>query len=429
MGKNYFFLFLVVFFTYPLFGQVNFEVNPSNGKVSYNLNEPITIEFSIADSDFIKLKSKELTITYGPEGANPKNYNTKRVVLNTNNQVIELDGQSFPQILRLKFAVSFEDKEISKEIGLAVGANKINTSVEKPVDFDSFWEKEISNLNNISLDTKMVHAPNISTELLDAYYIDYKVDQFGSRFYGVLTIPKGAKDKKYPAVVIYPGAGVRGYVGDGRFAKDNIITLQVGVHGIPVNLPPEVYTSMATGALSGYQYFNLRSKEKYFFNRVIKGCIRAIDFLGTLEKFDGKNIIANGSSQGGALSLIITSLDKRIKAAAVYCPALCQTNGSIKNTAAGWPKPMLEANLNADYSSNWENTIAYYDVVNFARNITVPVFMTFGMIDDVTPATTVFAAYNVIKSEKEHYLKMDVKHANHPTQLDAVKDYILRKIK
>ena len=46
-------------------------------------------------------------------------------------------------------------------------------------------------------------------------------------------------------------------------------------------------------------------------------------------------------------------------------------------------------------------TMAYYDVVNFARKLNVPVLMTWGYNDNTCPPTTSYAVYNVITSPKE----------------------------
>ena len=40
--------------------------------------------------------------------------------------------------------------------------------------------------------------------------------------------------------------------------------------------------------------------------------VRCIDLLTSLPEWDGRNVIAAGGSQGGALALIATALDNRI---------------------------------------------------------------------------------------------------------------------
>jgi cephalosporin-C deacetylase-like acetyl esterase len=46
-------------------------------------------------------------------------------------------------------------------------------------------------------------------------------------------------------------------------------------------------------------------------------------------------------------------------------------------------------------------TLAYYDVVNFARRIQCPVYMTWGYNDNVCPPTTSYIVWNLITAPKE----------------------------
>jgi cephalosporin-C deacetylase-like acetyl esterase len=49
-------------------------------------------------------------------------------------------------------------------------------------------------------------------------------------------------------------------------------------------------------------------------------------------------------------------------------------------------------------------TLPYYDVVNFARHIKAPVYMTWGYNDNTCPPTTSYAVWNVLQCEKESLL-------------------------
>src|SRR5690606_30185189 len=130
-------------------------------------------------------------------------------------------------------------------------------------------------------------------------------------FYGILSKPK--KAGKYPAVLQVPGAGIRPYAGMVSVAEKGLVTLQIGIHGIPVTHEAELYNSLSAGALRSYPFFNLDDKDQYYYKRVYLGCIRAVDFLTQLEEVDKNNLTVWSGSQGGALSIITAGLDKRIK--------------------------------------------------------------------------------------------------------------------
>jgi len=156
-----------------------------------------------------------------------------------------------------------------------------------------------------------------------------------SRFYGVLCERKAPG--KYPALLCVPGAGVRPYRGLAALAARGMITLQVGIHGIPVTREQSVYDSLGAGALANYNAFGLDHRDRYYFRRVYLGCVRANDFLTSHPKWDGVHLAVTGGSQGGALSIVTAALVPRVKGLAAYYPALADVIGYLQNQAGGWP--------------------------------------------------------------------------------------------
>ena len=59
-----------------------------------------------------------------------------------------------------------------------------------------------------------------------------------------------------------PGAGVRPYSGDVHMASKGVITLEIGIHGIPVTMSQMIYDVLSKGALNGYPYRNDNSRDK-----------------------------------------------------------------------------------------------------------------------------------------------------------------------
>ncbi len=61
---------------------------------------------------------------------------------------------------------------------------------------------------------------------------------------------------------------MRPYAGQINLAERGIITLQIGIHGIPINLDQRVYDNLAAGALNRYMYEGLEDKNVYYYRRV-----------------------------------------------------------------------------------------------------------------------------------------------------------------
>ena len=300
---------------------------------------------------------------------------------------------------------------------------RIQPTIKDPADFDIFWTNAIAEARKINLDPMLTLMPERCTSEINVYHISFQNNAFMSRIYGILAVPK--KPGKYPAILKVPGAGIRPYTGDARLAATGSITLEIGIHGIPVNLDMQVYNNLNGGALAGYPNIRLNDRDAFYYKRVYIGCIRAIDFIFTLPEFDGTNIAVTGGSQGGALTIVTAGLDKRIKYAAAMFPALCDNTGYLNNRAGGWPHYFR----NVQPKPGEVETLGYYDVVNFARRVTVPGYYTWGFNDLTCPPTSMYSAYNVITAPKELNIFQETGHWTFPEQSEAVNNWLVKQLK
>ncbi|RYE18937.1 MAG: acetylxylan esterase, partial [Sphingobacteriales bacterium] len=196
------------------------------------------------------------------------------------------------------------------------------------------------------------------TEKTNVYHVSVQNINY-SRVYGILCVPK--KPGKYPALLTVPGAGIRPYNGNIAMAERGMITLEIGIHGIPVTMDPLVYTSLSAGALNGYPNMNLDDRDRYYYKRVYLGCVRANDLLVSLPEYDGQNLAVTGGSQGGALSIVTSGLDPRVKYLAAYYPALCDVTGYLHGRAGGWPHLFTPNNMAFNNKKDKIETASYYD--------------------------------------------------------------------
>jgi cephalosporin-C deacetylase-like acetyl esterase len=307
---------------------------------------------------------------------------------------------------------------------------KLTPVTRMPADFDSFWDKAKAELASIPMDAKMTLQPELCSGTVDVYHVELQNIrmngswQGNSRFYGTLSVPK--KPGKYPAILAVPGAGVRPYHYRDDRAEKGVIVFTVGIHGIPVNMDPEVYSALATGPLAGYWLFNLDDLNSYYYKRVFMGCVRSVDFIHSLPQFDGENLAVSGGSQGGALAIITAGLDKRVKYLASVYPAMSDMLGYSDGRAGGWPH-MFKDHQVAE-KPRWTQVAPYYDVVNFARKLTVPGWYSWGYNDNVCPPTSMYAAYNVITAEKELHVFYETAHWTFPEQNEMQTNWLLKNL-
>lgn len=339
---------------------------------------------------------------------------------------ISAEGMQKPGFLRCEVFATVDGKEYRGLGTAAFDPELIQPTVKMPADFEAFWNAGKAELATVPMDPKMIHIPERSTETVDVYHVNFQNIR-NSRIYGVLTVPKG--EGKFPAILQVPGAGIRPYSGDLTKAARGAITLQIGIHGIPIDMAPEVYANLSSGALNGYWNFNVSDKDIYYYKRVYLGCIRAVDFLVSLLQYDGQNLGIQGGSQGGALSIITAALDPRIKYLSSMYPAMSDMTGYLNGRAGGWPHIFAGNNLAYYNYPDAVETIGYYDVVNFARILKTPGFYSWGFNDDTCPPTSYYSAYNQIKAPKEVFVVPETGHWTYPEQGKKSDDWLFEKLK
>ncbi|MBA2356429.1 MAG: acetylxylan esterase, partial [Acidobacteria bacterium] len=235
-----------------------------------------------------------------------------------------------------------------------------------------------------------------------------------SRIYGILCEPSAPG--RYPALLSVPGAGVRPYRGLTGPCERGVITLQIGIHGLPVTLDPTVYTGLAAAGLSRYFMNNLDDRDRFYYRRVYLATVRANDFLTSLPNWDGQHLGVTGGSQGGALAIVTAALDPRVRGLSSSYPALADLTGYLNGRAGGWPHFFSPTRPGPRPSAEALVTLPYFDVVNFARRLKVPGIYTWGYNDEVVPPTSIHAAYNVISAPKAWLLALQTGHARTPEQ-------------
>lgn len=370
------------------------------------------------------VKNVKIIYEVGPEKMDP----SKKDSMSLGDGKFNIDGGTMNTAGFLRCIVTAE-VDGKRYRGLATAGfdpEAIKPAIENPSGFTQFWEQAKSDLARVPIDAKMVLLPERCTEKVNVYQVNLQNLRPNTRLYGILCIPK--KEGKYPAILRVPGAGIRPYFGDVATAEKGFITLEIGIHGIPVTLEPEVYTNLAAGALSGYPNMNLDDRDRYYYKRVYLGCVRANDFLVSLPQYDGTRLGVTGGSQGGALSIITAALDPRVKFLAAYYPALSDLTGYLKGRAGGWPHLFDKNNLAYNNTKQKIETAGYYDVVNFARLLKVPGIYSWGFNDETCPPTSMYAAYNVISAPKELFLSLETGHWTYPEQTEKLSNWLVEQL-
>lgn len=403
----------------PSVQKVQVVIVPNHADAVYKVGEPIMFDLMALDCG---LEIKNAKVDYEISEDLMPAYSKGSVTLN-GKETISAGKAKKPGYVRVKAFINHEGKKYTSMMTVGVEPEKLQPTVTLPDDFDEFWAKGIEQVRKVDLKPRMELLPERCTDKVDVYHVSYG-NIGGSRMYGMLTIPKG--EGKYPAIMRLPGAGVGEKTGDIRHTtQGDVIILELGIHGIPVNMKSGVYSDLDNGVLANYHLQNIDNRNTFFYRRVYLGCVKGVDFLLSLPQCNGK-VGTIGGSQGGALSIVTSRLDSRVAATAIYFPAICDLEGYTHGRAGGWPHVFkIEANRTKDKLE----TIRYYDAVNFARGLKSPVFFAYGYNDITCAPTTTRSAYNVIPAPKQLSIGENTGHWLYPEQVDAMWNWLIAELK
>lgn len=266
-------------------------------------------------------------------------------------------------------------------------ARKINHS-ESGSLFKSFWNTTINELNEAPLNPILLRKEEYEGKVIQLYRLkSYKnID-----FHVYVSEPK--KEGLYETIIKFSSLEKNDYTFD-QITKDelmlqqDIITMKVDIRGQGLStdqIPFENYLSNGNG-----------SKESYIYRGAYMDAVRAVDFIAANPKSNGK-ILSMGGSQGGLLSLVATALNPKVDFCIANYPFLSGVK-SYKRSA--WPFNSINRGISTKKALK---ILVYYDAVNFARMVKVPVFISCAELDDKTPLEGIRKVYDNINVRDKQF--------------------------
>lgn len=383
-------------------------VSPNHKDWNYKLGESCEFTVSVYDAQNL-LDGAVIDYEMGPL----MYPDVKKQQVTLKDGTIKLRGKmAVPGFYRCKVWAHIGGRTYEGLATAAYAPEQIQPVSKMPADFKQYWDACLTEARYTQLDPRMTLLPERCTDKVNTYEVSFQNDRYGARMYGILCVPKA--EGKYPALLRVPGAGVRPYEGDTWTASKGAITLEIGIHGIPVTMQQNVYDMLAASALRDYWWTGIDNPQQCYYRHVVTGMIRAIDFIDQLPQYNHAALGVTGSSQGGALSIIAAGLDSRVTFYAAVHPALCDHEAFLNHRAGGWPHYYYN---NTPTQKTIDN-VRHFDAVNFARLITVPGWFSWGYNDEVCPPTSTQAAYNVITAPKELHPYLQTGHYWYQEQWD-----------
>jgi cephalosporin-C deacetylase len=286
-----------------------------------------------------------------------------------------------------------------------------------PPDMDAYWERALKEMRGVDPKVELKpHALNAPfVDCFDLYFTGVR----GARIHAQYFRPKGSKGK-HPAVVVF-----HGYSGD---AGDWAWKLAFAARGYTV----AAMDCRGQGGLSedvgGVKGTTLRGHiirgldgdpEDLLFRAVFLDTAQFARIIMDMPEVDADRVGCTGGSQGGGLTLACAALEPRIKKAFAIYPFLC-------DYLRVWDMDMAKRAYEelAFYFRHFDplharekevfTRLGYIDNQHLAKRIKAETVMAVGLMDDVCPPSTQFAAYNKMKCKKSMLVYPDFGHERLP---------------
>lgn len=241
--------------------EIRVVVSPDHSDWTYRLKEKCTFTIQVYKAQNV-LPDVKVDYELGPEW-----YPTEKKdgVSLKDGKLTVSSSMNTPGFLRCKVKAYVGNKTYDGMATAAYAPESIRAHAVNPSDFDNFWEGTLKEARQVPLSSTMELLPSRCTETVNVYQVSFQNIRQGSRTFGILCMPKASGN--YPALLRVPGAGVRPYYGDVETAAKGAITLEIGIHGIPVTMQQSVYDELAYGALYNYQYQNDDNRNYKFYRK------------------------------------------------------------------------------------------------------------------------------------------------------------------
>lgn len=275
----------------------------------------------------------------------------------------------------------------------------------EPKDFDAFWAKTLAQTREFPLEARFepVKAGLRLVEVFDVTYNGYG----GQPIKGWFVLPSDHSGP-LPCVVEYIGYG-----GGRGHAFDWLLWANVGYAHFIMDTrgqgstwragdTPDPEPDGSNPQVPGFMTRGILDPHAYYYRRVFTDAVRAVEAARSHPAVDAARVAVTGGSQGGGITLATAGLVTDLAAAIPDVPFLCHYRRATEITDS-YPYAEIQnyCKTHRDKIETAFETLSYFDGLNFAARAKASALFSVGLMDEICPPSTVFAAYNYYGGPKE----------------------------
>ncbi len=298
----------------------------------------------------------------------------------------------------------------------------------RPADHDAYWTRALGEMKSVQANVELKPAA-FATPFADCFDL-YFTGVRGARIHAKYLRPKGAT-RPGPAVVQF-----HGYTGNSGDWCGKLGLVAAGFAVAALDCRGQGGLSEDTGGIKGTTHHGhiIRGlddqPDNLLFRHIFLDTAQLAGIVMGFDEVDETRVGALGGSQGGGLTLACAALEPRIRRAAPTFPFLCDylrvwEMDLATNAYAELKTFFRHFDPTHARRDEWFNRLGYIDVQHLAPRIKGDVLIATGMLDQVCPPSTQFAAYNKITARKEMVIYPDFGHEGLPGWEDRVYQFML----
>ena len=276
---------------------------------------------------------------------------------------------------------------------------------DEPEDFDAFWNNTLKEAHAKKSDP-VFDKVDYGLKLVETYDVTFS-GYDGQPIKAWLNIPSG-RSGPLPCIVEYIGYG-----GGRGFPLNWLIWASAGYAHFIMDTrgqgsswqqgdTPDCEPAGSSPQYPGFMTRGIYDPKTYYYRRVFTDAVMAVDAAMSHGTVDGSRIAVRGVSQGGGITLAAAGLEPAVKAVLTNVPFLCHYRRATELVDT-LPYDEISRFLRAhrDKIDVVFRTLSYFDGLNFAARAKAPALFAVGLMDDICPPSTVYAAYNHYAGEKD----------------------------
>lgn len=274
-----------------------------------------------------------------------------------------------------------------------------------PADFDAFWQSTLSETRQHELNA-VFEALDYGLKTIESYDVSFS-GYAGQRVKGWLNMPRH-REGMLPAVVEFIGYG-----GGRSFPIDWLLYASAGYAHFVMDTrgqgsawskgdTPDIPDLGSSAHYPGFMTKGILDPKSYYYRRVFSDAVRAVEAARSHPDIDAGKIAVTGGSQGGGIALAAAGLLPDLQACLPDVPFLChfrRATSLVDTMPYGEIRQYLK--VHRDKTDTVFNTLAYFDGLHMATRAKAKALFSVGLMDDICPPSTVYAAYNHYAAEKD----------------------------